>query len=270
MDAMLQVYQYILWLSAFGLAIGTLEYLAVVPAFAETGVYSGRIARLRLRAPRGPRMDALLDGLFGEQTARLVLVLRLLLLGLAVVLPLGGTAFSVVMGLLVVNVLAFNWRRLFGDDGSDQMNSILLLTLWLCVGPHSTAFILKAGLWFLALQACLSYATAGIAKLLSGEWRSGEAIFRIFNTATYGIGPVARFLGRHKRFSRLLCWSVILAESLFPLCLFLPEPWNWTFLVWGALFHLQCAVIMGLNSFLWAFLATYPALLFIASTLAAR
>jgi hypothetical protein len=267
MDALLHVYQYMLWLCAFGLAVGTLEYLAVVPAFANTGVYSGRITRLRMRPPGNPRLEPLLDRLFGERVVRVLLFTRLLLLALAVVFPIGSAAFSVVMGLLVVNVLAFNWRRMYGDDGSDQMNSILLLTLWLCVGPHSTALVLKLGLGFIALQACLSYATAGIAKLLSAQWRGGEAIFRIFNTAAYGIGPVARFLGRHPGFGRLLCWSVIVIECLFPLCLFLPEPWNWTFLVWGALFHLQCAVIMGLNSFLWAFLATYPALLFVSSTL---
>jgi hypothetical protein len=46
-------------------------------------------------------------------------------------------------------------------------------------------------------------------------------------------------------------------------------PWRLLFLGWGVAFHLGCAVVMGLNNFLWAFIATYPALLFAADWLAA-
>ena len=64
-----------------------------------------------------------------------------------------------------------------------------------------------------------------------------------------------------------LCWSVIVMETLFPLCLVVPQPWGWPFLGWGVAFHLLCAVIMGLNSFFWAFVATYPALLYASASL---
>jgi len=34
------------------------------------------------------------------------------------------------------------------------------------------------------------------------------------------------------------------------------------FLGWGLAFHLMNALVMGLNSFLWAFLATYGAIIY--------
>jgi len=266
MHSMLQVYELVLLVSAVGLTISTLEFWAIVPTFSPAGVHSGTITRLRFRAPRSSRLDSLMDRLFSEQAVRALLILRLMALGLALLAPLGSALFSAAMTLLVLNILAFNVRRLLGDDGSDQMTAIVLITVWLCVGPHSTAFIQLIGLWFIALQACLSYASAGIAKLISPEWRSGRAIFGIFNTTTYGHEWAAKFLRERPGLQKFLAWQVIVVESLFPLCLVLPEPWGWAFLGWGALFHLQCAAIMGLNSFFWAFTATYPAIVYVSAT----
>jgi hypothetical protein len=59
-------------------------------------------------------------------------------------------------------------------------------------------------------------------------------------------------------------------ETLFPLCLVLPAPWGWALLGWGVLFHVLCAVIMGFNGFLWAFLAAYPAIRYVAAALRAH
>lgn len=168
---------------------------------------------------------------------------------------------------LLLNQVLFNYRRAFGDDGSDQMNTVVVAVLALCVGPHSTAFLLDLGLWFLAAQACLAYCAAGISKLVSPMWRSGEAVYRIFNTATYGTEAIASVLRDRRGLNVFLCWSVIMIETLFPLALVAPTPITLAFLVWGALFHAQCAAIMGLNSFLWAFLSTYPAVFFAHSQL---
>ena len=35
------------------------------------------------------------------------------------------------------------------------------------------------------------------------------------------------------------------------------------FLAWGVVFHIANAFTMGLNTFFWSFLATYPALLYL-------
>lgn len=261
----LQAYQVVLWLWALGLAITTFEFLAIAPSFGRAGVYSWRITELRLPARlQQPRGKALLERFFEERGIRVLLLTRVALLLLVVATPIASLPFSLGMGLLVLTNLAFTWRRIWGDDGSDQMSSIILVTIFLCVGPHSTPFLLQLGLWFLVLEACLSYSASGIAKIFSGQWRSGDAVFRILNTGAYGIPWVARFLEPRKRLNFFLAWSVVGVESLFPFVLVLPEPWNWSFLVWGAVFHLMAAVVMGLNSFFWAFAATYPAIVYIA------
>jgi hypothetical protein len=265
-DAM-WVYHIILLLCILGLIVSTFEYYFIRRSFASSGVYSWKILQLRFNNPRGAYISSLFDVLFDEQGVRGIIILRLLTLLLVILVPFGSMSFAVIMGVLVLNNLLFNWRRAFGDDGSDQMNSVVLLTVLLCVGPYSNEFILKIGLWFIALQVCLSYTAAGVAKLISPQWRSGEAVYRIFNTGTYGVERVARFLEHRKTLSIFLCWSVIGMEILFPLCLILPGPLKWVFLAWGALFHLQCAIIMGLNSFLWAFISTYPAILYVSSLL---
>jgi len=248
--------------------VSTLEYWVIAREFGTAGVYSWRILQLRPGVPRGTPIGALMGGLFAEAGMRGLLLLRLLALAWIVATPLGRWPFSAGMALLVATTLILTWRRLFGDDGSDQMNMIVLITLLLCVGPQSTPFLLQAGLWFIALQACLSYTTAGLAKVVSPTWRSGEAVYGVFNTGAYGLARVAHSLERRRWLKLFLCWSVIGMEILFPLCLLLPAPWGWFFLAWGFTFHLLCAIIMGLNSFFWAFIATYPAIFFVSALVA--
>ena len=269
MGDLLSIYRLVLILCAIGVAVSTLEFWAIAASFSPSGVYSWRILQWRFGIPGRIRTSPLVATAFDERGIRVLLLVRLAALAWVVVVPLGSLWFTAGMALLVASNLIFTWRRLYGDDGSDQMNTIILVTLLLTVGPHANGFLLKLGLWFIALQACLSYTTAGIAKLVSPIWRNGEAIFRIFNTGTYGLSPVARLLERRRWLNRLLCWTVIGMETLFPLCLILPSPWNWVFLGWGFLFHLQCAIVMGLNSFLWAFVATYPAILLASTTVRA-
>lgn len=266
MDRAIDAFRIVQYICVTGLVIGTLEYWAVAKTFSVTGAHSWRIQQLRPGMPRLAWISGAPGAVFDEIGVRSLLVMRLALLLLMLLVPTASWPFTFVLGLLVLNNLVFTWRRgLYGDDGSDQMNAILLITIFLCVGPHSTPTILAIGLWFLALQACLSYTAAGIAKLVSPIWRNGDAVFQIFNTASYGLKPVAAVLEHRRWLNLTLCWSVILIETLFPLCLILPEPWNWGFLAWGLTFHVLCGVIMGLNSFVWAFVATYPAIIHVSS-----
>ncbi len=266
METPLDALRFVLILSVIGMAVSTLEFWVVAGAFGDKGAYSWRIQQLRSGVPRDPWISVILSKILSENGVRVLLIQRILLLAAAIFVPFGNWLFAVILGTLVLNNLVFTWRRGgYGDDGSDQMNAIILLTIFLTVGPHSTPVILQIGLWFIALQACLSYTTAGVAKLVSPIWRSGDAIYKIFNTSAYGLRQVADVLEHRRWLNLFLCWTVILVETLFPLALLLPEPWGWTFIAWGVLFHLLNAIIMGLNSFLWAFLATYPAIVYTSS-----
>jgi hypothetical protein len=147
----------------------------------------------------------------------------------------------------------------FGLDGSDQMATIIFVNLALArLLPTSLAS--SAFLWVIALQGCLAYFTAGFAKLVSVPWRSGDAIAGISATRIYGPGIARLILADRPVLSVLLCWSVILTECVFPLCLVVPRPLALLMLAGGTLFHLAAGVTMGLNTFFWSFVATYPAI----------
>jgi hypothetical protein len=83
----------------------------------------------------------------------------------------------------------------------------------------------------------------------------------------YGAAPADAFLRRHPALLPWLSRSVVAAECLFPLALVTPLPVSLALLAGGLAFHLLAAVFMGLNTFLWSFAATYPAILYCAARL---
>jgi hypothetical protein len=58
--------------------------------------------------------------------------------------------------------------------------------------------------------------------------------------------------------------DVVAAEVAFPLALPLGYPYGLVLLGWGVVFHAANALVMGINSFFWSFVATYPAILYCA------
>jgi hypothetical protein len=126
------------------------------------------------------------------------------------------------------------------------------------------------GLGFVAAQSILSYVVAGIAKALSPSWRQGHALRAILNTRTYGHRGAARVLTNAPGWANVtLCWVVIGFECAFGFTPILPTGALILVLSAGGLFHLANAYIMGLNTFFWAFFATYPCILFLNHLIAA-
>lgn len=203
-----------------------------------------------------------LNFLFGYRAFIIMHALRIACVLLLPFIP--DNFFKILLlGALSISSLLFTFRSVVGLDGADQMNGIITITLFL-VYAIDEEVIYKAGLIFIAAQSILSYLVAGIAKLRSVKWWNGQAVFEIMNTRTYGYRSVANKLSQAPRFVNIiLCRSVILFEIFFIALLFLPSPGLYIFIGLGILFHLYNAVAMGLNNFFWAFLATYPALLYV-------
>jgi hypothetical protein len=95
-------------------------------------------------------------------------------------------------------------------------------------------------------------------------WRSGEAVRRILGTRSYGSSRTAAFVSGRAGACAVLSWFLMLFECTFPLALAFGETGFAVFAVLGILFHISNATFMGLNTFFWAFVATYPAILFCA------
>ncbi len=150
-------------------------------------------------------------------------------------------------------------RRQIGGSGAEQLTFIVLVTFGLVVLAGATESARRIGDVFIAAQVLLAYLVSGISKAASPVWRTGGAMAGILSTEGYGIPSVARFLSEHPFLDRLICSSVITWECAFPLVLIAPRPLMIVMFATGVLFHLSCAIVMGLNRFVWAFCGCYPA-----------
>jgi hypothetical protein len=142
---------------------------------------------------------------------------------------------------------------------------ILVVVIGLAVGTVLGAESLAVA--FIAAQAAAAYFTAGLSKLRGLDWRGGDAVPLILSTRSFGTPPVGALLSQRRWVGRGVTWTTMSFEVLFPLALLAPGGLLVGFLVAGALFHIGAAVAMGLNVFPWAFLATYPCLIYLAQQL---
>jgi hypothetical protein len=178
----------------------------------------------------------------------------IVLLGLTLFVTAADSTTSPVISVLaLVSVITFNATIGMGLEGADQMATLVLFAnASTALFPH----LQKAVDLFIMAQLVLSYGVAGIAKLLSTEWRSGRALAMILSTHSLGIGN-ARLLVRHAPTARVICGSIIVFELSW-----FGAPFNQelalVLMMFGVVFHFSSSWIMGLNLFPWAFLSAYP------------
>jgi hypothetical protein len=132
------------------------------------------------------------------------------------------------------------------NGGSDAMTLVVLLGLAL-----ARSFDTRLGLAYIAAQLVLSYFLAGVFKLRDPRWRDGSALPALLSAPQYRTTPV--------RVPRVAAYAVLGFECSFPLAL-LDVRLCATYAVIGLVFHALNARLLGLNRFLWAWLAAYPAL----------
>jgi len=240
-------------LSAIGVVISGLEMLQISPHFTANGVFSLESSAAFGRSRRWSRWaDCLLRPALLLQTLS---ALALVFLG-----PLSIAGRLSLLMCLSATILV-RYRRLLGGDGAEQMATIIMVAAALAVFPWHEDSRIVASVTFISAQLCLSYFAAGVAKFVSPIWRRGEALRLILSTETHGNPWATRLLEEHQTVAWGGCWAVILFETLFPLAIFGPQEVLTIALAIGFLFHLGCATMMGLNSFLWSFPAAYPCLI---------
>jgi len=262
-------YRVILILVSTGCLIASLELVAIKWDFGASGLFSWQVlrtlSRATLRARAGKSNTVISHASFLPAVAGV----RALSV---VILIFGGHCYSLstacVLVVIAASILIY-WRAPLGMDGSDQMSLLVFVAVAVYRLFPDNPRVAQASLWFIAIQGCMSYFVAGVAKLVSPVWRSGEAVNRILGTRTYGSSRIA-FLMRDRGWVCIaLSWLLMLFECTFPLALAFGRTGFVVFAVLGILFHCANALIMGLNTFVWAFAATYPAILFCAVSLRA-
>lgn len=251
-------------IAAAGVLLASLELLSRREALRADGLLSWEVARLRSAWLAVGATGAVLQRLLAPPGVYVLCWARMLAAAIVLVAPTasGGSTAALLVAASIGLLLML--RTSYGNDGADQMLLLVLVssaTVRL-IGSQDAA---EYALWFIALQCLLSYVTSGLGKLAGRSWRDGTGLVGVLTTSTYGMRSAAAALGRRPWLAVLVSWTIILTEIAFPLVLVVPDPWVTVMLAGGLAFHVASAIVMGLNAFVWAFGATYPAIAFVAS-----
>jgi hypothetical protein len=247
-------------LAGVSLLISATEQLTIrKEAFGPTGPFSESVARV---FGRSVVENPLLRRAFAVAPySNLVAATAIVALG-----PFGDVGpVALVVALIGAHVV--RWRRVFASDGAEQMTTLVLLAGLLAAVPFADHRTVRIAVWFIAGQAVLAYTSAGLAKAFSSTWRSGAAVPIIMGSEAHGHPTAARVFAAVPLLGKAATWSVIAFECSFFLAVLGPWPLAVGLLAAGAAFHIGCAILMGLNSFVWAFAATYASVWYAAAHL---
>jgi hypothetical protein len=160
-------------------------------------------------------------------------------------------------------ITSFRWGGNF-NGGSDAMT---LLSLF-CIGVTAFSFYIwgdeKLSLYalcFLAIQSLSSYFFAGVVKIKKRNWRNGNALLQYLRHSSYAVPRLAKDPRISRGVACALALLVISFELSFPAVIFYSASLPY-FLLFGVFFHLANFYLFGLNRFFWAWLSTYPAIVF--------
>ena len=149
----------------------------------------------------------------------------------------------------------YAFKKIFGSDASqDILVSFLNAVLDLC----GDEVIVEVTI----LQSITSYFMSGWVKILRPEWRSGQAMTIFLNGAIYGPLPEDHLL-RNPRLAFLGSWAFIFWECAFPFALINPAHALGFCMIAGG-FHFLVFWFFGLNRFFWAWMCSFPAIIWCA------
>lgn len=244
------------------MAITAAEMLFSFGVYARSGILTWDLGRRAGHIFKRPILLRLGDFFYDERRFRFLFGIRLLLgMGMATCAVFGFLSPPLLVAALLSSLLVL-YRAGAGQDGSFQFRILILCVLVSCSISPWGSLPCYIGLYFLSAQLILSYLLAGIAKLRGRTWRDGTGLVGIFGTVYHGVGWVHRLLAGRPGLARVLSWTVIAFEVLFPLVL-IGNGWLLSgLLILTTLFHLTTSFLMGLNGFFLSFAAAYPTLIY--------
>ncbi|MFT5254472.1 MAG: hypothetical protein ACI87N_003544 [Flavobacteriales bacterium] len=248
-------------LLSLGLIVKSLEFLYTINDFSEKSIFSWKIIGTDYLLHS--KLNIFFKYIYSKNGMKILAVITIILSCSLLVFNSNYKGYNFILSVLLTINILYYLRQIYGVDGADQMLFLITIVLLLCYLIFNTIAIKKTGATFIAIQLLLSYFVAGIAKLVSNSWRSGSAIKGILSTNTYGSKFTRDILTKKNRINKAICWMVILIEIAFPVIIFIPHEYIFYFLGLGFILHLSIAIIMGLNDFIWGFIAAYPFLYYV-------
>lgn len=235
----------------------SIELLSVKKMYTDGGFMSRKVTRIYLEyLPLTRAVRPFLTRFPYVLMARITLGAVLMALAVADYLTV-----IVLVPLFFTDVL-IQLRHHGGLSGAFDMGLVVNGGLLVALAFPGSEFVTAAALVFIAVQGLLSYSIAGIAKLIGEEWRNGKAVEMIFSTSSWGDDRVYRLIQRYPQTKIVAAWTVIAFECLFPIVLFLDPPLMLLVFAGGFVFHMANAALMGINSFIFIFPGSYPAIYF--------
>lgn len=191
----------------------------------------------------------ILDRIYQENFKSLIL----LQLVLAFLLPLAPSFAAPILTALYI-LITLRFRGSF-NGGSDSMSMMTLIGLNFALHESATTI----GFHLIGFYSTVSYFIAGLVKLKNKYWRSGFALKIFLTQSNYWIPETIQELAQQRIFTIPASFLLIFFECSFPIVWLLPSLTK--FYVAGAcIFHIVNYFCLGLNRFVFAWLATYPAL----------
>jgi hypothetical protein len=251
-------------LIGISVAVSGLEWWVARQSFGDATPLGWPLLQQRFRFRRFTRLTHILGVVLAASGfARLQLVR--ILAGLVLLGAAGDpVARPIALGLATGTALLTHWRQFgVGVLGGDRMRLCVLGALSIGELAPESRRVQLATLAFIAGQSVLAYTTSGLLKFRKTmEWRDGTAIGLLLRHELLGDAALSDWLLRNPGINRLATWCILALEVLFPLALLGGPPVAAVFVGAVFLMHLAIGHWIGLAPFFWAFLATYPAVLF--------
>lgn len=254
------IYNCILYISSVGIIISGIEWIYLSKSFKDQELFSWKVRKTRNKNLLGKKIFNVIY----TYPNILFLILCQVLCAILLLFFINDNAIKIACCIIIsVISITLSLRSYVGYTGADQVMKLTFTASTLCF-ISNTNFALSLGLTFISVQLIIAYATPGLLRLFEKEWKNGNDLLLICRLHTYGQAAVWRFLETNKKFSKLISWSIMCFECCAPLVIFLPVKYVILYLVFGVFFHTGNAIVMGLNTFPWAFIGTYPAYLWLS------
>ncbi|MET7339458.1 alpha/beta fold hydrolase [Nonomuraea sp. NPDC005650] len=242
-------------LAALTTLMSSFEYLAQRDQIRKGGLNDWSIIR-DTQVHSAPIIRRVSDAVSSEKATTFLHVARTAV-STAMLMPGKGKWRGIANLFLAASTATLFPRHRYGTDGTDQVTVHVHLATGVARLASATQ-TKDAALWYVALQANLSYIVSGWVKLIGEPWRDGSALNGVMRTVTYGHKPTFELIQRFPKTAKHVTRGVLLLECLFPVAYLAGGRLAKPIVGSAGVFHVTNGLLMGLGRFVPAFASMHP------------
>ncbi|ARV16643.1 hypothetical protein [Polaribacter sp. SA4-12] len=261
----INAFSLVIYLSAISLSISSLEWLWLSKKFKNNNFYGWNVREVGSPFYGNTFVSNILGKLFKYPNVLLFFILQLSA-SISILVSI-FYQFDIFLEclLIAISLIVLSLRNSDGTMGSDQITKIVFVVGVIAYG-FNTQNIYQISLYFITSLLFVAYLTSGWIRILQPTWRNGKDLMVVLRQHTYGNKTAWKLGKKHPKLIGFVSLLILIFECFIPITLILPIEWVFFYLFLGVLFHFMNAVILGLNTFFWSFIALYPALIWVCLT----